>query len=388
MIRLFYDFERNKWHQKSTYQTLCWGKERKTLSPPPTNSFTPIITINSSKKAIRPLVGILAGENPDYHFSGNAAIFTAIQDEITKKGGLSFVFTASSINKSFIKGYVYNEITRKWTGYHFPYPNIVYNRIPSREEENSDQTISVLNFLDRKGIPYFNKSFLNKADMYHLLCKNDGLRKFLPHTEILTQRNLITFLQRHTSVYCKPSTGSKGRGIFKLDALPNGYKYTDHINKHFFNTDEELLSYIEANHKETYLIQQGVSLCTYTNYRYDFRVLIQRPFNIWQVTGIGIRATHKDHLTTHVPRGGRIFPFNKVANVDDEKSLKEIAYLTATTLEDDGFFAEFSMDIGKDTNGNFWLFEVNAKPMRFDEPSIHQLSISSLISAFRTFSAY
>ncbi|WP_377891466.1 YheC/YheD family protein [Alkalihalobacillus sp. R86527] len=388
MIQLFYDDESKKWSQRSTYQTLYWGKEQLSLPPPSTRSFKPIIKVNSSKNALRPLVGILAGDNSNYHFSGNTAIFTSIQNEITKQGGLSFVFTPSSIRKAYITGYIFDEITNRWTGYRFPYPNIVYNRIPTRKEENSRLVKNILNYLDKREIPYFNKRFLNKADLYQLLTSHDELKPYLPDTELLTPEILEPFLQQHPSAYCKPSTGSKGHGIFKLEAISNGYKYSDHEKTLCFDTIDELSYYLQPKLKEVYLIQKAVRLCTHGNYRYDFRVLLQKPYNFWQVTGIGIRATEKNLLTTHVPRGGRILSFNKLADHSDEIKINQLALSTASLIEKEGLFVELSMDIGKDVNGDLWIFEANAKPMRFDEPLIHQASITSLISAFRTFSAY
>ncbi|MCA0989214.1 YheC/YheD family protein [Guptibacillus algicola] len=388
MIQLFYDNESNKWSQRSTYQILYWGKEQLSLSPPSTKSVRPIIKVNSNKNGIRPLVGILAGDNSNYHFSGNTAIFTSIQNEITKHGGLSFVFTPSSIRKTYITGYIFDETTKKWTGYRFPYPNIVYNRIPTRKEESSRGVRNILNYLDKKELPYFNKRFLNKADLYRLLNCHDEVKPYLPNTELLTPDNLEPFLLQNPTAYCKPSTGSKGHGIFKLEATANGYKYSDHDNSICFDTINDLSSYLQPKLKEVYLIQKAVSLSTHGNYRYDFRVLLQKPYNFWQVTGIGIRANEKEHLTTHVPRGGRIFSFDKIADHSDEIKIKKLALTTASLIDHEGLFAELSMDIGKDSNDDLWIFEVNAKPMRFDEPSIHQASISSLISAFRTFSAY
>ncbi|WP_270182414.1 YheC/YheD family endospore coat-associated protein [Alkalihalobacillus sp. CinArs1] len=388
MITLYYDDETKRWSQRSTYQTLYWGNEQRPLFPPSTKLAKSIIKIYSSKNGIRPLVGILAGDNANHHFSGNAAIFHSIQKEITKQGGLSFVFTPSSFYKNDILGYIFDEITQKWTGYRFPYPNIVYNRIPNRDEERSMSVTNILNYLDKKKIPYFNKRFLNKADLYELLKTHEELKPHLPPTEILTKDTLEPFLQQHPIAYCKPSAGSKGHGIFKLEKITNAYKYSDHEKTHLFETVNDLNTYLKPLLKEVYLIQKAVSLCTHGSYRYDFRVLLQRPFDDWSVTGIGIRANHKSRLTTHVPRGGRILSFTKIAKPMDEEKINQLAISTASLLKKEGFFAELSMDIGKDDNGQLWIFEVNAKPMRFDEPTIHRASMSSLISTFRTFSAY
>lgn len=41
--------------------------------------------------------------------------------------------------------------------------------------------------------------------------------------------------------------------------------------------------------------------------------------------------------------------------------------------------AEMSMDLGLTEDGKLWFFEANAKPEKFDEPTIRRLSLSNLI---------
>ncbi|MDP4551709.1 YheC/YheD family protein [Alkalihalobacillus macyae] len=387
MIELFYDDKTNNWHQKSTYQFLYWGKEQKRLAPLPSSSIPSIITLNSNKTdAIRPLVGILAGSNSSHHFSGNASIFKSIQKEIRNTGGLSYVFTPNDVYRTFIKGYLYDPIQKKWTGYRFPYPNIVYNRIPDRKEEQTKKVALLFNLFSQKGIPYFNRSFFQKDAIISHLTSDAKLTNFIPETEILTIKSFQEYLQRYPSVFCKPSSGSKGRGIFKVKKTPTGYQYIDHESTHSFTSIDKLYDHIHI--QESYMIQRDIQLDTYENHPYDFRILVQKPLKSWNVTGIGIRAAQDGGLTTHVPRGGRIIPFHKLATDKDKAALTQLAIMAAEVLEEETKMSECSMDIGKDSDGHFWIFEANSKPMRFDEPDIHRDYIQSLIASFRTFSAF
>ncbi|WP_226659441.1 YheC/YheD family protein [Pseudalkalibacillus hwajinpoensis] len=387
MIELFYSHANKRWYQKSSYQSIYWGKEPSKLSPFPSSSSS-IIQLQSSHDAIRPLVGILAGSNRKHHFSGNGPIFKTIQQELTECGGLSYVFTPDDIYPSFITGYLYNHFLQKWTGFRFPYPNIVYNRIPNREEERSNKVTAFFNLLKKKGIPYFNRSFFQKDHILSHLAANEALSPFIPETAPATEGNFLHFLKSNPSIFFKPTSGSKGRGIFKVKKVDSGFQYIDHERNYLFSTFPSLQEHLMTQIDEAYLMQRDIKLVTHQGDPYDFRVLLQKPFKSWQVTGIGIRAAPPNGLTTHVPKGGRILPFHKVATQEDEARLNALAILTAEALEEKEEMLECSLDIGKDHDGRMWIFEANAKPMRFDEPLIHQAYIRSLLTSFRTYSAY
>jgi hypothetical protein len=42
-------------------------------------------------------------------------------------------------------------------------------------------------------------------------------------------------------------------------------------------------------------------------------------------------------------------------------------------------YGEFSLDVGVDRHGHLWIFEMNAKPFRFDEPEIRKKAYRRLI---------
>ncbi|WP_273852538.1 YheC/YheD family protein [Guptibacillus spartinae] len=387
MIELFYHHANKRWYQKSSYQSIYWGKEPTKLSPFPSSSSS-IIQLQSSFDAIRPLVGIFAGSNRKHHFSGNGTLFKTIQQNLTECGGLSYVFTPEDIFPSFIRGYLYNPISKKWTGFRFPYPNIVYNRIPNREEECSNKVTAFFSLLKKKGIPYFNRSFFQKDHILSHLAAKDSLSPFIPETAPATEVNFKHFIDSYPSVFFKPTAGSKGRGIFKVNRVDSGFHYIDHKRNVLFSTFHSLQEHLITQIDEPYIMQRDINLTTHQGDHFDFRVLLQKPFKSWQVTGIGIRAAPSNGLTTHVPKGGRILPFHKIATQEDEARLHALAIRIAEALEEKEEMLECSLDIGKDHHGRLWLFEANAKPMRFDEPHIHEAFIRSLITTFRTYSAY
>lgn len=52
------------------------------------------------------------------------------------------------------------------------------------------------------------------------------------------------------------------------------------------------------------------------------------------------------------------------------------------TIEKIGFLGEFSIDIGEDESGSLFIYEVNSKPMQFDEVEIETNRLLHLKNLF------
>lgn len=136
-------------------------------------------------------------------------------------------------------------------------------------------------------------------------------------------------------------------------------------------------------------MQQAIPLAQVKQSPFDIRILVMRDGQgKWKVTGIGVRVAGQGGITTHVPQGGRIISFQQMVQQvfpkrnyhEFERQVKQIALLVAHNLERiQPALAEFSMDLGVTAQGSFWIFEANAKPMKFDEPHIRQRSLQRLI---------
>ena len=58
---------------------------------------------------------------------------------------------------------------------------------------------SFFDFIKKHRIPFFNPHFFNKWEIYELLSKNDELRPYLPHTELITDEASLITLSDHSS---------------------------------------------------------------------------------------------------------------------------------------------------------------------------------------------
>ncbi|MDI4671622.1 hypothetical protein MKZ47_21450, partial [Pseudoalteromonas shioyasakiensis] len=90
-----------------------------------------------------------------------------------------------------------------------------------------------------------------------------------------------------------------------------------------------------------------------------------------------------ESVTTHVFHGGTILPYKEVKERIDEAALERLIALSGARLgERFGFVGEFSADIGVGSEQQLYIYEINAKPMVFDEPEIEARRLERLNQLF------
>ncbi|WP_339060149.1 YheC/YheD family protein [Tepidibacillus marianensis] len=353
-----------------------------------------------------PFIGILTTKS-NRGFRGNAKNFIDIIQMGQKAGVFIFVFPAETVDKikKTVTAYLYDSTSKKWTTRILPFPDVVYNRIPSRKEEDRPVVQEMLDYFSKEKVPLFNPYFFNKWTLFEWLKENQELAKLAPDTAILKEENLKFYLQKYPMLYLKPVDGKAGIGFIKIDKKDTTFYLT--YQTHHMTYHQQFKNFQSLWNKtrllvgeRKYIIQQGIFLNTYHNQSYDLRVLVQKNGkNVWKVTGIGARVAGNHSITTHVPQGGTIQSIDQVLNetfAHEELSnewkhkTSQLAIKIAEHIERKmGFpLGEMSMDWGIDKNGNLWFFEANAKPMEFDEPQIRQTSLLRLIQYFRYLSGF
>ncbi len=343
-----------------------------------------------------PIIGILTvGDGTS--FVGNKENFKDIILSGKKLGALVYVFTPIGINwaEKLVRGYLYDDRQNDWVESILPFPHVVYNRVPTRKAESRsevDETLSQIASL--KNVTLFNRHFFDKQSLFRMLEDRSEVASFLPETKKLDSlARLKAFCACYPFVYLKPVLGKAGKGIMRVEYSNTGWHlyrvYEQKVITRRFSTLEGLWRYVKQwTHKKKYIIQQGIPLAHYRGRPFDVRVLVQKNGKgEWGVTGIGIRRAGAQSITTHVPRGGSIQSLSKVLNAlfkeeayRIEDKINRTALTIARTLNEEiDSLAEMSMDLGLTQDGQLWFFEANAKPEKFDEPSIRKSSLSNII---------
>ncbi len=425
-LGLFYDPGKKIWYFYSKertaipkHQTLYWGvpltpinmnAHNDLLTPPGRALQMKVLVAPGNRVVLGPLIGILSAENRNGSLKGNFANYKAIMEAGQKIGGIVFAFTPSSVdwNKKIIQGKIYDKINNQWVTCSFPFPNVVYNRIQDRMHENKKNSQSCIQrFLSHPGTTLFNRGFFNKKDVIATLSKSPTISKHIPETNaLLSKADLTNMLKRYDALYLKPADSRLGTGIIRVIKSRTQRPYT----MQYYAQDKKLKNYRTYNIYQLwkkirqqmircpYIVQQAIPLAVVSTCPFDCRVLVQKDHQgLWQISGLGIRvAGHSQSITTHVPRGGHIdtpasvlqqaFPQFKYTQI--EQRIHRLCIAIAKQMEQHRpVLGEMSIDMGLDRNGYPWIFEANAKPMKFDEPEIRKKQLGQIIhfAQFLTF---
>lgn len=350
---------------------------------------------------VSPLIGILTST---YHskpgFRGNKANFSDIVQTGRRMGVLVFVFTPEGVdeNTAQIEGYTHHPNGNQWVRCTFPWPHVVYNRIPDRlSEQRSAEQQALQLFSASSKTRLFNPSFFDKQRLVQWSEDDAFLQRYVPHTcEWGSEQTLADMLRQYPLVYVKPAHGHAGVGIMQVQQKGTQYRLTvvtgnaKQLKRYRTTSLKTLYKQIDAlSRGKRYMIQQGIVLLRYDGCPFDLRALVQKNGNgQWTVTGVGIRIADAHGITTHVPRGGRIgavkhvLPrvFGTAARSVYEQAVTTSVLIAERIEQQSGqMLGEMSLDLGLDLERRFWLFEANAKPMKFDEPHIRKRSLERLI---------
>jgi len=314
---------------------------------------------------------------------GNRSIFFSKLIESGKiLGAVVFVFGSHQIDweNQTITGYTFDE--QGWKKFKFPFPNVIYDRLPNRKIENLHLFQQIKNrFKSEKDIPIFNPGFFNKWDIFKILSNNEKTKGYLPESVYSPeQQDIMTLLHKHQSIFLKPENGSLGLGVYKLIYLKDEKalycRYIDNKNKKRLTKYPTLESFFHYTFQhrslENYIAQQGIKLIQCNGSPIDFRVHVNKnQWGTWIVTAMAAKVAGKGSITTHIKNGGIIRTISEIEkDMKEPTQLQKIITKTVLTISEvldremNGLIGEIGFDIGFDQTGKIWLFEANSKPGR------------------------
>lgn len=360
--------------------------------------------MNPNVHNIRQLyIGILTVHDESRKFRGNRQNFIDLIRTGKEVGINIFVVTQKDLqlDQPKIQAYVYDFERKRWKRESMPLPQVIYNRIPNRNDElRADVQKTIKECIKHPKIEIFNPLFFNKWTLFEWLKKSKLTKKHIPSTRKLSDKlDLRRLLHRHNLLYLKPEKGKAGKGIMRIKrhySKSSPYQLTIQVKKtsrsyrykSITGLKQTIKDYTES---EDYIVQQGIVLAHYQQRPFDLRVLVQKNRNgKWSVSGVGARVAGDFSITTHLPRGGRIeepetilttaFGTTKAQHIMRKTRKTALAIARQVEKGSGQPLGEMSMDLGIDRRGQIWFFEANAKPMKFDEPHIRQKSLQQLLN--------
>jgi hypothetical protein len=386
---IYYDQNTESWYH-SSQKTLTFGGLHQTLPSKSSKKQGYDVAFNLLVKDqhIGPLVGIMTTLKKNNEIAGNKELFMNIQKELLKRNSISYVFAFQDVssNSSTVKGYIYSPTDDHWIETRMPYPDIIYNRVPFRQSEKTTQYKNSLQLFSHYNIPFFNPRFIDKYELYEMFSKT-SLKKYLPETLLIHSKQILEqFLNDHRAIYIKPRLLARGKNTFRIMLDKSQLLLENQKQVQSFKTFDEFWGdYAKLFNNRTFIAQRAVKPQIYMGKRFDFRILSHWSGRQKQyiVTGIGIRAAENNQLTTHLAYGGTIIPYEEVQTPKHEQFINNIVDKIGTILTNQmGFFGEFSIDAGIDSSGQYVIYEVNSKPMSFDERIIEQKRYVHLTDLF------
>lgn len=377
----------------------AWIKVQTTPPPKHQPNLLPVRTKKTAQGNYQfgPFIAILTSHSR-HPFAGNHRNFADLMEMGKRMGVIVYVLTPKGIQagKSHVTGYLLQQArpVPRFYPATLPLPNVIYNRIPYRHEEQSEDMQATITYLNQhKKIPMFNPHFFNKWTLYRNLTPS-SCQKYLPVTrkmaDFATFREMVL---KFSTIFLKPIEGKAGIGMMKIEGKgPFILTYQTKQQKQRLSIRDLQQLYQQVKSwigNQAYLIQQGVALATYQGRPFDIRMLVQKNnTGNWNVSGIGVRVAGEKAISTHVPMGGRIENLDHVLTSTfphQKNSLRQqlvrlgLQFAQEIERKIGAKHGEMSMDIGIDHRGKLWFFEANAKPQKFDEPIIREQSLRRIL---------
>ncbi len=356
----------------------------------------PLLVYHSSKQSlcVGPVVGVLVS---NLRSTGKPIRFESRSyKELIKhgrqRGVLVYLFSQRGISPDgkSIKGATIDH-KGQWVRGVYPRPDIVYNRIRKRKIENRPEIQDLLKkYKEDPRLYLFNSRYLGKWEVYMAASTVPELSALFPLTLQFSRATLKFMLERYNQVLIKPDTGSLGKGIIKVQRVPQrGFRFAASSAPLGWVSCKSIEDLYVALQRRTieqgnFLIQELVRLSRLNGRIFDVRAQFQKDgLGSWVITGVVIRVAGKDQFVTHIPNGGRAASYWQVTRrvfrdpavrkaLDEQLSFicRYIPALLETHL--DLNLGIVSMDIAIDQRGKMWVLEVNSKPSSFDERNVRR----------------
>lgn len=340
--------------------------------------------IDDERLEIGPYVGIFINHEKIKLLTSGKSVteYTKFNAACKSLYGLISFFSIENIdwNRKLVQGLVREN--SRWVFQTLPLPVIIYDR----NVENNSRAESIELRKRLKGICQILNPMakLRKWETIKAIEKNPKLFSIIPTTiQYENSNDLENSLKLYPSLYLKPDSLSKGKGIFRVSKNQNEkYKIeyrTPEKNhtvtlKHLKDLEILMSQYLEKG--GGYIIQQEINKALFKGNSFDFRALFQKDFQgVWQLSGAAGRIAGKGSIITSPRSGGAV--------EDLETILKEVFNESFTTsnglyenivslgreiclsLEKEfGDCIELGLDMAIDINKKIWLIEVNGKPLK------------------------
>jgi len=250
-------------------------------------------------------------------------------------------------------------------------PRVIHNRVLTGDGRSR----STIQRLSRKKTVFNGLVVRDKRKVHQMLWKNQEIRQHLPHTVPYSGEQLRQFLDKYRIVYVKPSIGSVGIGVARIERHGNEYRFISSKKQRSLTRNQLLAVVRKWVGNKRFLIQQGIPLARYRGKTFDIRVSVQKNGDReWTVSGLVAKVANQQNKLSNLSRGGRAVPLTEAiaetlppeAHPQIVEKISEAAVKIAMQYGNHfPSLADLGMDMGIDDQGNPYLIEVNVRDQRY-----------------------
>jgi len=278
-------------------------------------------------------------------------------------------------SKGLVKGVV--RTNDGWETVREPIPRVIVDNVYVHIASTSVKYRNNKRMLQKAGYLIVNPRIPDKWGVWSALLKSPLIRANMPETALLTaDTDLDEWLRRHKTVFLKPSRGSGGRGILRVERDLREYKVTRGNQSETLSGREwrRLIDSLLQPDSSKYLIQQGLSLLAFENRKVDIRVLLHRDANLnWQAVATVPRLGDTGQIVTNLQQGGETRTLDWLTQqtqgigieLPSRTIIENVAVGAAeamTRIRPN--LAFLGIDIAPDDQGHLWLLDINPRPGR------------------------
>lgn len=368
---------------------------------------------DGDKWILGPCLGVyVTRESSGQRLFGEQTVLLRDLSQIGHQCGIDIVVLTPGFREHG-QGWRFDEGHNQWLRMPIPLPHLVLRR-SGRFRESGKLVQQDLIYLEQLGILHtLPRQISNKWTFYRIACRRKEVCRYLPLTRRVTSgRDLKIAIGELGDVYLKPVGGAQGAAIHRMIRSRNGVKVirerrlvnreTDRQSSDFrpgttieqqtLSTERDVQRFwdsLQSSFKR-WVVQKSVPLTKFPDGRpVDFRWLVQwtdQPVVVGRVARIGSKGA----VTTNLHTGGTAMDaevaLDRLEVKDPERILErmdEMSIQVMQALRDAyGSFAEVGIDLGLDTNGRIYVFEVNPTPgrrmLRSVSDSVRELSLRNL----------
>lgn len=331
-----------------------------------------------------PYIGIFINqEKVNNLLSGKSVTaYTQFHNTCQKLSGLCCLFSIDNIDwdKKLVKG-----LLRKkpgWLEHTLPLPRLIYDR--NVENNSRVESLELRKRLKDLCEIYNPMAKLAKWETIKALEKNSKLLSIIPTTiQYNDSMDLENSLKLCPSLYLKPDSLSKGKGIFRVrknqdEEYRVDYRTTEENHtvslKNLKDIEVLMEQYLEKG--GGYIIQHEINKASFRGNPFDFRALFQKDFEgVWQLSGVAGRIAGEGSIITSPRSGGSVENFEVILKevFNEEFTTPDGLYENIILLgrevclaieNEFGDCVELGLDMAIDVNKKIWLIEVNGKPLK------------------------